>query len=386
MIIFRQLIRIFKLPHRFDFATQNQDLQLKYIKMGFRRNPESVWHLIIFLSILLFPISNISPQTSQPEELEKVEMEELPPADEYYVDDSPLNQILKLFDEEDYARQKAFLEHKQKKVIKEAGGIKLTQGKYEQEIIHEYIARYMTRFGKESLYKILDDGEYYRLYVREELKKRNMPAILEYLPLVESEYKPMAKSRSGARGLWQFMENSMHPFLKKNEWFDERLDPWKSTSAALSKLQDNYKMFGDWPLAIGAYNCGAGAMRRALKNSPVKTFWYLSEHNLIPEETINYVPKLIAINEIAENGEEYKVELPKISETRHFADFDYATTSTKISLERLAQEIRLDYNTLKSLNTELIQEKTPPYKYQLRLPMGMKLAAQEAIQEIEDKD
>ena len=131
--------------------------------MGFRRNPESVWHLIIFLSILLFPISNISPQTSQPEELEKVEMEELPPADEYYVDDSPLNQILKLFDEEDYARQKAFLEHKQKKVIAEAGGIKLTKGKYEQEIIHEYIARYMTRFGKESLYKILDDGEYYRL-------------------------------------------------------------------------------------------------------------------------------------------------------------------------------------------------------------------------------
>ncbi|MBB5225792.1 hypothetical protein DYE50_07860 [Treponema ruminis] len=336
----------------------------------------SLIFIFLIFSLPLFSVEN-------EEFLEKVELEKLPPADEYYIDDSPLNQILKLFDEEDYERQKAFLEHKQKKIIKEAGGIKLSQGKYEQEIIHEYIARYMTQFGKESLYKILDDGEYYRLYVRQELKKRNMPAILEYLPLVESEYKPTAKSRSGARGLWQFMENSMAPFLKKNEWFDERLDPWKATSAALSKLQDNYKTFNDWPLAIGAYNCGAGAMRRALQKSPVKSFWYLSEHNLIPEETINYVPKLIAINEIAENGEEYKVTLPKISESRHYADFDYATSSREISLDRLAQEIRLDHSILKSLNTELLQGKTPPYNYQLRLPMGMKRAAQEAIFEIE---
>ena len=316
--------------------------------------------------------------------LEKVELEELPPAEEYYVDDSPLNQILKLFDEEDYERQKAFLEQKQKKIIKEAGGIKLAGGKFEQEIIHEYIARYMTRFGKESLYKILDDGEYYRLYVRQELKKRNLPAVLEYLPLVESEYKPAAKSRSGARGLWQFMENSISPFLKKNEWLDERLDPWKATDAALSKLKDNYGMFGDWALAIGAYNCGAGAMRRALKKSPAKTFWYLAEHKMLPEETINYVPKLIAINEIAENGEEYRVSLPKLSQSRHYADFDYVTTRSRISLKRLASEIRLSYDILKELNLELIHGETPPYEYKLRLPMGMKLAAEEALSEIED--
>lgn len=338
--------------------------------------------IFIFLSILLVPPLNAFSDENDVI-LEKVELEELPPADEYYIDDSPLNQILKLFDEEDYARQKAFLEQKQKKIIREAGGIKLTQGKFEQEIIHDYIALYMTKFGKESLYKILDDGEFYRLYVREEIKKRGLPSILEYLPLVESEYKPNAKSRSGARGLWQFMENSMHPFLHKNEWIDERLDPWKATGAALSKLQDNYKMFGDWALAIGAYNCGAGAMKRALKKAPVKTFWYLAEHDLIPEETINYVPKLIAINEIAENGEEYKVDLPRLSESRHYADFDYVTVKSVISLERLSQEIRLDYDTLKKLNTELIQDKTPPYKYKLRLPMGMKLATEEAIHEIE---
>lgn len=350
---------------------------MMFSKKGFLSVP------LFFLLTVIHPEKNPLPNDFL-ENFEKVELEELPPADEYYIDDSPLNQILKMFDEEDYARQKAFLEQKQKKIIKEAGGIKLTQGKFEQEIIHDYIARYMTRFGKESLCKVLDDGEFYRLYVREEIKKRNMPSILEYLPLVESEYKPTAKSRSGARGLWQFMENSMAPFLKKNAWFDERLDPWKSTGAALSKLQDNYKMFGDWPLAIGAYNCGAGAMKRALKKAPVKTFWYLAEHDLISEETKNYVPKLIAINEIAENGEEYKVDLPKLSESRHYADFDYVTTKSSISLERLASEIRLDYDTLKSLNTELLHEKTPPAKYTLRLPMGMKRTAEEALIEIEN--
>ena len=334
-----------------------------------------------FLLTLLHPQASLLSKEFL-ETHEKIEPEELPPADEYYIDDSPLNQILKMFDEEDYARQKAFLEQKQKKIIREAGGIKLSQGKYEQEIIHEYIARYMTKFGKENLYRFLDEGEFYRLYVREEIKKRAMPAILEYLPLVESEYKPLAKSRSGARGLWQFMENSMHPFLKKDGWLDERLDPWKSTEAALSKLMDNYRTFGDWPLAIGAYNCGAGAMKRALKNSPVKTFWYLSEHKLIPEETINYLPKLIAIYEIAENGEEYKVQLPEITLSRHYADFDYVRTQKSFSLERLAAEIRLDFDTIKRLNPELLKEKTPPYPYKLRLPANMAKSTQEAIKEI----
>lgn len=316
--------------------------------------------------------------------LERVELEELPPADEYYIDDSPLKQILRLFDEEDYARQKAFLEQKQRKTIKKAGGINVSGGQYEQKMIHEFIARYMTNFGKQNLYKILDDGEAYRLYVRQEVKKRRLPQLLEYLPLVESEYKPTAKSRSGARGLWQFMENSIAPFLTKDDWIDERLDPWKSTGAALSKLEDNYRMFGDWPLAIGAYNCGAGAMRRALNASPVKSFWYLAEHKLIPEETIQYVPKLLAIAEIAENGEEYKVSLPLMSESRHFADFDYVRVKRSLSLRRLAHDLRLDYETLKALNAALIKEATPPDRaYDIRLPMGLAESARQVIETIQ---
>ncbi|MBQ4378486.1 MAG: lytic transglycosylase domain-containing protein [Treponema sp.] len=329
--------------------------------------------VLVFLCFSVFPLA--SEDSPLPEEFvslfEKVELEELPPADEYYVDDSPLNQILKLFDEEDYARQKAFLEQKKRKVIKNAGGLEIPNTTFAQDMIHDYLARYMTNFGKQNLYKILDDAEIYRLFVREELKKRNMPAVLEFLPVVESEYKATAKSRSGARGMWQFMENSMHPFLKKNEWIDERLDPWKATQAALTKLQDNYRVLGDWQLAIGAYNCGLGAMRRAVKKSRAKTFWAVAEQKLIPEETINYVPKLLAIAEITENGSEYGAVLPELNEKIRYNEFDYVTTKREISLEWISSELRLNETILKKLNPELLKEKTPPSEYKLRLPEGL---------------
>ena len=314
---------------------------------------------------------------------EKVELEELPPAEEYYVDDSPLKQIFRLLDEEDYARQKAFLKEKKQKVIPNALGIDIPAESYAQEMLHAYIAKYLSIVGRENLAKILDNGEAYRLYIRQELKKRNMPAALEYLPLIESEYKASAKSRSGARGLWQFMENSMSPFLKKNEWFDERLDPWKATDAALTKLEDNYRALGDWTLAIAAYNCGLGATSRALKKSPVKTFWYLAEQKLLSEETIHYIPKLLAICEIIGHQNEYKISLPEADSFRHFADFDYLSVRTQISLKRLASELRLDYGTLKKLNPALLHGKTPPdSEYKIRLPSGIALSAQEALKEI----
>ncbi|MBQ8012920.1 MAG: lytic transglycosylase domain-containing protein [Treponema sp.] len=351
------------------------------------KNSRSFLAIIIFLSLLPLHASeknnNQSPDDDFVSFFEKVVIEELPPADDYYIDDSPLNQILKLFDEEDYERQKRFLEQKKKKVIMEAGEIAIPNEKYAQDKIQDFIARYMTNFGKQNLYRILDKGESYRLYIRKELKKRGMPAALEYLPLVESEYTPTAKSRSGARGLWQFMENSMSPFLKKNEWIDERLDPWKSTQAALSKLQDNYRVFKDWTLAIGAYNCGAGAMRRALKKAKKQNFWYLAENKLIPDETINYLPKLLAIAEITEHSGEYNLLLPDCQDFPFSGDFDYVSVKAQISLEAIAGELRLDYEKLSSLNSELLHAKTPPaQEYRIRFPAGLGPSAAGAIKEI----
>ena len=261
------------------------------------------------------------------------------------------------------------------------GGINVPNLPYAQEMIQKYIHSYTdTEYAKKSLCQTLDNGELYRLYIRQELKKRNMPAALEYLPVVESEYKPLATSRSGARGLWQFMENSIAPFMKKNEWIDERLDPWLSTDAALSKLQDNYRMFGDWPIAIAAYNCGAGAMKKILASAKEKSFWCIAEKGLLRDQSVQYVPKFLAISELSEKGGEYGIRLPEITKSTRFAEFDYLTVHTSLTMERLASELRLDYTTLKMLNCALIHECTPPdADYNIRLPLGKGKAAMIAL-------
>ncbi len=263
------------------------------------------------------------------------------------------------------------------------GGIKIPDSTYAQKQIQKYIEQYTTPFGKQQLYEILDNGELYRLYVRQELKKRGMPSALEYLPVVESEYKPMAVSRSGAKGLWQFMDNSIEGLLKKNAFIDERYDPWKSTDAALKKLQDNYRQFKDWPLAIAAYNCGAGAMKKILSKAKVKTFWFIAENGLLRDQSVQYVPKLLAIAELSDNGSAYKIELPKITPSVRYADFEYITTDTQINLDLLSSELKMEPSILKKLNSALLTSSTPPdEKYELRLPSGMKKSAEIAIAEI----
>ena len=248
--------------------------------------------------------------------------------------------------------------------------------------------KYLTTH-KDWLYNLLDDAENYRVFVRKEIEKRGMPAILEYLPVVESNYTPYAKSRSGATGMWQFMLNSVHPFLICNEYIDERLDPWKSTEAALSKLQDNYKMFGDWLLAITAYNCGAGALKKAIKKAGSNDFWYLCEHQFLSEQASSYVPKLLAIADVVENASYYGVKMPtardingKTIEMRS-GIFDYITVKKSVSIVRLAHELRIDENDLLALNSSLIKGITPPKsEYKIRLPEGMYYSALYALNDM----
>lgn len=245
---------------------------------------------------------------------------------------------------------------------------------------------YSSEYHQKWLSAVLTNGERFRLYVRQKIAERNMPAILEYIPVVESGYTINARSKSGALGMWQFMENSIKPFLSKNDFLDERLDPWKATEAALSKLQDNYNTFGDWILAITAYNCGAGAMKRALNRAKEKNFWYLAEHNLLSTETKNYIPKLFALADLIENSEYYGVSFTKIdSETEKdlseiVNSFDYVTVRNSYSLRRLANEIRMDESTLLSLNPALTLGITPPsFEYDIRLPSGMEQSAIDAL-------
>lgn len=240
----------------------------------------------------------------------------------------------------------------------------------------------------------LESAMEYRLYVRKAVSDKQMPEMLEYLPVVESNYKTSAKSRSGAIGMWQFMANSVWPFLTLNDFVDERLDPWKSTDAALRKLTDNYNIFNDWLLAIGAYNCGVGAMNRAIKRAGgVKDFWYLAENGYLSKQTAEYVPKLIAIADLAINSEYYGIDIPdhkeeyELLENEKNGNFDYLTVYKAYSINQLAQEMRMDAATLKRLNPSYTMGMTHPSKAsEIRLPLGMKQSAEDALANLKPVD
>ena len=240
------------------------------------------------------------------------------------------------------------------------------------------------------LYDILENAMEYRLFVRKTVIDREVPGELEYLPVVESGYKTSAKSRSGALGMWQFMENSVKPFLTLNEYVDERLDPWKSTEGGLSKLQDNYRYFNDWLLAIGAYNCGSGAMNKAIKKGETRDFWTLSEKGVLSAQTRDYVPKLIAIADLAINHEEYQIDIPEHSEefavltNERDGLFDYVTVQKNYSISAIARDMRMEEKQLRKLNPALTKGFTPPAtKYNIRVPVGMKKTCEDVISQLQ---
>ena len=270
----------------------------------------------------------------------------------------------------------------------------LIPGITEEDIFRPEVEKFRNLYLSEKwsalLRAYLESAMEYRLYVRKALADNSLPSYLEYLPVVESNYKTNAKSKSGAIGMWQFMENSVWPFLTLNDFVDERLDPWKSTDAALKKLQDNYKTFGDWYLAIAAYNCGAGAMTRILKKAEKKDFWYLLDNKLLPSQTADYVPKLIAIADLAVNAEYYGIDLPthkeeyEILENEKNGIFDYITVNKAYSISQLASQMRMDLNELKRLNPSYTRGMTHPNKQSIiRLPLGMQQSAEDALAKLE---
>ena len=256
----------------------------------------------------------------------------------------------------------------------------------EKEKVQVLKQKYLTTH-RQWLYNILDKATPYRIYVRSEIEKRGLPSFLEYLPIVESDYNPKAVSPSNACGMWQFMLNSIAPNLRYNDYIDERFDPWKSTNAALIKLQENYYTFGDWLLAITAYNCGAGAMARAIKKGQSRDFWYLSENGFLSDQACLYVPKLLAIAEVCDNQKKYDITFPTAKDEFgekfycNANDFDYIRVKDEVNIMALAKYMRIDETEFLRLNLALTKQLTPPdQEYDIRLPSGTKECARWALQ------
>jgi membrane-bound lytic murein transglycosylase D len=223
-------------------------------------------------------------------------------------------------------------------------------------------------WGVRALQETLERGLTFRRFVAAELAAMGLPQELIYLPVLESHYRVHAVSRSGATGLWQIMDNTAAPLgLVTDRWVDERRDFWRSTEGALRKLKENYAAFGDWDLALAAYNCGSGLLTRTIRSSGIEDFWVLREQGLLRPETAEYVPKFHALVSIFSDPAVHGLEV----------SWEQAPIWQRLPLERtvelalLAERAELPLPLVEEAHAELKTPITPPVSsrpYYLKLP------------------
>jgi membrane-bound lytic murein transglycosylase D len=231
-----------------------------------------------------------------------------------------------------------------------------------------YISYFSTR-GRGTLEHALTRAGRYQEMIHRIFKEEGVPQDLIYLAQAESGFHPLALSRAGARGMWQFMSSRARAYgLEKNWWLDDRQDPEKSTRAAARHLKDLYNQFGDWYLAMAAYNSGPGTVQSAVRRTGYADFWELYRRNVLPRETRNYVPIIVAVTIMAKNPSQYGLdhiipEKPVLS--------DAVKIHYPVDLRLVAECVDASVSDLEDLNPSLLRLNTPKDgTFELHLPPG----------------
>jgi membrane-bound lytic murein transglycosylase D len=232
--------------------------------------------------------------------------------------------------------------------------IELFQGR-----LHEFIEEGMRR------------GSQYLPMIQNVFRAEGLPLDLAYVPLVESAFKPTALSRTKARGVWQFMAGTaLENGLRRDWYIDERSDPEKATVAAAKYLATLSKLFdGDWHLALASYNSGPGRLQHALKLAPSADFWALSANpRLLPRETREYVPMILAAIVIARNPAQYGFDFAQ----EPARTFDKIMLDKPVDIRRIAEWSGHSVDEIQTLNPELRRWTTPvrDTQYELKVPTG----------------
>jgi len=227
---------------------------------------------------------------------------------------------------------------------------------------------FQTPRGKAIVETGLSRSGKYREMISRILREEGVPQDLIYLAQAESAFQPAALSRAGARGIWQFVPWRGNEYgLKRSWWVDERQDPEKATRAAAQHLRDLYGLFGDWYLAMAAYNCGPGNVQKGIERTGYADFWELYRRNVLPRETKNYVPIIVALTLIAKDAAHYGIH----PELERPVQSDVVKPGSAIDLRLVAETIDVDVETLRSLNPSLIRLATPDDpRFELHLPAG----------------
>ncbi len=224
---------------------------------------------------------------------------------------------------------------------------------------------YYIRSKPQTINRWLERADFYLPVMKKMFADSGLPQDLAYLPLIESGFNPQAYSRAKAAGIWQFIQSTGKIYgLRHNYWLDERRDPLKSTVSAIRYLKKLYGDFGNWHLALAAYNCGEGGVGRAINRSGTTDYWQLP----LPKETKNYVPSYLAALTIAKNPDIFNFT----SDSSRVFDFDTVTISECIDMRDIADSLNIDFDTFKKSNPHITHWCTPPdvSNVSLYLPKG----------------
>jgi len=239
-------------------------------------------------------------------------------------------------------------------------------------VMNEHIKKALESFKSREKQFFLDSyvrSGRYRPAIVKTLREEGLPEELSWLPLIESGFKTRALSRARALGIWQFIASTGYKFgLERDAWIDERMDPEKSTKAAIAYLKELHGIFGDWTTAIAAYNCGEGKVLKVIRRQKIRyldNFWDL--YTRLPYETASYVPKFLAVLHIINDPGKYGFILPPVDEA---TEVEEVTIDKQVHLKKIAEHIGISYEKLKGLNPELRKNVTPLKPYSLKVPVG----------------
>ena len=249
----------------------------------------------------------------------------------------------------------------------------------DEDVIDRFVDGLRAGHG-DWLQAVLDRSLRYRGTITRAIAERGLPPELRYLPAVESGFQARATSPKGSAGLWQLMRNTASPYgLRMDQWVDERRDFWKATEASLDKLAENYRIFGDWYMALAAYNCGVGKLSAITRKYPGNDYWALRRKGVLPRETSAFVPQFLAVTRILSYPGRYGLEV----------GWDAAPVWSRIPLDRcvdlriLSEKSGVPLEALTAGNAELNFPMTPPasYRYELKVPREYSDPVEKALAE-----
>lgn len=237
----------------------------------------------------------------------------------------------------------------------------------ESDAVISYIHFFSSDRGKRILTAGLRRAGRYRPLIQRVLDEEGVPQELIYLAQAESGFLPRAMSYKSAVGMWQFLSWRGQQYgLQVTKLTDDRLDPEKSTRAAARHLRDLYTQFGDWYLAMAAYNCGPGCVDRAVQRTGYADFFTLRNLNVLPMQTANYVPAILAITIMAKNAKDYGLDG---LETDPAIEYETMKVEAPTSVALVADAVERPVSEIRELNPALLKG-IAPQGYELRIPKG----------------